>query len=94
MDINKVSNLFKYLNDEYGEQSVRLFRFWEFTIKKMADYRNHRIFMLRCIKLRVPLINCRIKNPLHVKTTKSYDIIQKAERQLLHERVRNINRIL
>ena len=94
MDINKVNNLFMYLNDKYGEESVRLFRFCEFSIKKMGDYRNHKIFILRCIKVRVTLISYRLRNPLHVKTTKSYDIIHKAERQLLHEQVRNINRIL
>ena len=51
MDTNKVSNLFKYLKDKYGEESIRLHRFWEITIKKMVDYRNHRTFMLRCIRL-------------------------------------------
>ena len=39
MDTNKVSNLFSYLRDKYGEDSVRLLRFWEFTVKKMADQR-------------------------------------------------------
>ena len=45
------------------------------------------------IKVRVTLISSRIKNPLNVKTAKSYDIIHKAERHLLHNRIRNINRI-
>ena len=60
----------------------------------MADFRNHRIFMLRYIMVRVTLISCRIKNPLHIKTAKSDHIIHKAERQLLQERNRNINSIL
>ena len=38
MDTNKVSNLFKYLKDKYEEESVRLPRFWEFTVTKMADH--------------------------------------------------------
>ena len=50
MDSNKVSNLFSYLKDKYGEDSVRLLRMWEFTVKKMMDNRNHRRFTLRCIK--------------------------------------------
>ena len=94
MNTNKVSNLFKYLKDKYGEENVRLPRFWEFTVKKMADHRNHRRFMLRCIKVRDTLVSCRIRNPLYVKTNKNYQIIQKAERQLLYERVRNLNSIL
>ena len=47
MDINKVSNLFTYFKEKYGEESVRLLRLWEFTVKKMADHRNHRRFTLR-----------------------------------------------
>ena len=34
------------VKDKYAEESVRLLRFWEFTIKKMVDYRNHRISCL------------------------------------------------
>ena len=60
----------------------------------MVDYRNHRTFTLRCIKVRVTPVSWRIRNPLYVKTTNIYHIIQTAERQLLYERVRNINRIL
>ena len=58
----------------------------------MADYRNHRRFMLRCIKASITPVSCKLKNPL--KTKKSYNIIHKAEKQLLYERVRNINNIL
>ena len=94
MDTNKVRNLFKYLKDKYGETSVRLLRFWEFTVTKMVDHRNHRRFTIMCIKIRVILVSCRIRNPLHLKTNKTYQIIQKAERQLLYERCRNLNSIL
>ena len=94
MDTNKVSNLFKYLKDKYGEESVRLPRFWEFTINKMVDHMNHRRFMIRCLKVRGTLVICRIRNPLHLKSNKSYQIIQKAERQLLYGKVRNLNSIL
>ena len=80
MDKNKFSNLFNYLKDKYGENSVRLLRFWEFTIKIMADYRNHRTFRLSCIEVRVTPVSCRIRNTLHVKKAKHYHIIQKAER--------------
>ena len=37
----------------------------------------------------ITLVSCRLKNPL--KTPKCYNIIYKAEKQLLYERVRNIN---
>ena len=63
MDTNKVSNLFKYLKDKYGEEGVRLLRFWVFTVKKMSEHRNHRRFTLRCTKARVTPVSCRIRNP-------------------------------
>ena len=34
----KVSNIFSYPMDKYGEYSVKLLRFWEFTVKEMADH--------------------------------------------------------
>ena len=92
MDSKKDSNLFSYLRNKYAEDCVRLLRKWENTIKKMADYRNHRGFTLKCIKASITPVSCKLKNPL--KTRKSYDIIHKAEKPLLYERVRNINNIL
>ena len=91
MDTNKDSNIFKYLKDKYGEESVGLVRKWENTIKKMADYRNHRCCTLRCIKVRITAVSCKLKIPLQFKTNKSYQMIHKAERQLLYDRVRSIN---
>ena len=61
----------------------------EITIKKMADNRNHRRFMLKCIKASVTPVSCKLKNLL--KSRKSYAIIHKAEKQILYERLRNIN---
>ena len=58
------------------------------------DYRNHRCFTLKCIKVRITPVSCKTKNPLQSKTAKSYQITHKAEGHLLYERVRNINRVL
>ena len=92
MYTDKDSNLISDLRTKYGEEGVRSIRKWEITIKKMADYRNHRRFMLRCIKASITPVSCKLKNPL--KTKKSYNIIHKVEKQLLYERVRNINNTL
>ena len=94
IDTNKGSTLFKYLRDKYVDDSVKLLRNWEFIVRKMADYRNHRHFTLKCIKVRITPTSCKIKNPLQFKTPRRYQIIHKAERQLLYDRVRNINRVL
>ena len=56
------------------------------------DYRNHRRFTLKCIKASITPVSCKLKNPLQSK--KSYDIIHKAEIQLLYECIRNINNTL
>ena len=92
MYTDKDSNLISDLRTKYGEESVRSIRKWEITIKKMVDDRNHRRFTLRCIKASITPVSCKLKNPL--KTEKSYNIIHKAEKHLLYERVRNINNIL
>ena len=60
----------------------------------MADYRNHRRFMLKCIKASITTVSCKLKNLLSYKSSRSYQIIHKAEKQLLYECIRNINNIL
>ena len=60
---NKDSNLISDLRGKYGENSVSLFRKWENTIKKMADYRNHRRFKLKCIKASITPVSCKLKTP-------------------------------
>ena len=60
----------------------------------MADYRNHRQFTLRCIKASITPVSCKLKTPPSFRSSKSYQIIHKAEKQLLYECIRNINGIL
>ena len=92
MNTNKVSNLFSYLRNKYGGESVRLLRNWEIVVKKMVEYTNHRRFTLRCIKVGNTPVSCKLKNPINSR--KSYHIIHKAEKQLFYKTVRNINKIL
>ena len=94
MYTNKDSNLISELKTKYGENSVRSFRKWEIITKKMADYRNHRRFTLRCIKASITPVSCKLKAPPSFRSNKSYQIIHKAEKQLLYECIRNINGIL
>ena len=94
MYTDKDSNLLIDLRNNYGENSVRLFRKWEITTKKMADYMNHRRFTLKCIKASITPVSCKLKAPPSFRSSKSYQIIHKAEKQLLYEHIRNINGIL
>ena len=93
MYTDKDSNLISDLRTKY-EDSVRTFRKWEIIVKKMVDYRNHRRFTLKCIKASITPVSCKLKNPLSYKSTRSYQIIHKAKKQLLYKRIRNINSIL
>ena len=91
---DKDSNQISELRNKYRENSVRTFRKWEIITKKMADYRNHRRFMFKCIKASITPISCKLKNPPSFRSNKSYQIVHKAEKQLLYECIRNINGIL
>ena len=78
MYTDKDSNLISELRNKYGENSVRTFRKWEIITKKMADYRNHRRFTLKCIKASITPVSCKFKNPPSFRSSKSYQIIHKA----------------
>ena len=59
---------------------------------KMVDFQNHRKLTLRCIKVAITPVSCRLRNS--VRTPKSYQLIKKVEKQLLNESVRSINQTL
>ena len=49
----------------------------------MADFGNYRRFTLRCFEQGIALISIKLKNT--IITSKTYEIIRKAERQLFNE---------
>ena len=59
---------------------------------KVSDFKNHRRFSLRCLSKGVTPVSLRLKNL--TRTQRGEGIIQKADKQLLNERIRNINYIL
>ena len=56
---------------------------------KMCNYENHRRFSLRCLWNGIIPVSIRLKN--HVWIQRSDNIIHKAERSLLNERIREVN---
>ena len=74
---------------EYGQNSVKTFRQWEKLAIKMAEFKNHRRFTLRCLSK--GLIPVGIKLKTKVQTPKGNQILRKAERRLMNERLRSIN---
>ena len=45
-------NLLAFIKQEFGEESVLKLHLWEKTEKKMANFRNHRRFSIKCLKRR------------------------------------------
>ena len=85
-------NLHNILLQEDGIEARRLFRLWEKLKIRSSDYRNHRIFTLRC--LHSDLIPVSIKLKSTIKSTRAKQILRKAEKELLQARIKSINFIL
>ena len=83
---------FSFMKQEYGQESIFLLWQWEKLEKKMANYRNHLRFTIKCLKNEAIPVSVRLKT--NVKTFKGLHIIRKAEKQLLNEQIRSINNIL
>ena len=58
----------------------------------MVDYRNHRRFLIKCLKQEVIPVSVKLKTNIH--TTKALQIIRRAEKQLLNECIRSINNMI
>ena len=59
---------------------------------KIANYRNHRRFLIKCLKHEVIPVSVKLKTSIH--TAKGLQIIRRAEKQLLNECIRSINNML
>ena len=85
-------NLHLILLQEFGIEARCLFREWERLQLRSSDYKNHRIFSLRCIHKDLIPVSIKLKSTLD--TSKARQIIRKAEKDLLQARVKAINSIL
>ena len=65
---------------------------WERLRLRASDYKNNRIFTLRCLHKDLVPVNIKLKSIL--TTFKARQIIRKAEKDLLQARVKAINNIL
>ena len=74
-------NLHAYINQEYGRGSIFLLRRWEKWEKKMADFRNHRRFTIKCLKNNIIPVSIGLKT--NIKTSKGLDIIRRAEKTII-----------
>ncbi|XP_039871211.1 uncharacterized protein LOC120723669 [Simochromis diagramma] len=73
----------------FGKDCLKLVCQYEQTACKMADYRNHLRFSLRCRQNRITPKSLQMSSS--VKGFRATKILQKARHQLLNERVRQTN---
>ena len=85
-------NLHLIILQEFGIEARRLLREWERLQLRTSDYKNHRIFSLRCIHQELIPVSIKLKSTLD--TPKARQIIRKAEKDLLQARIKAINNIL
>lgn len=69
-----------------------MFRDWERLQLRASNYKNHRIFTLRCIHKDLVPVSIKLKTT--IKTDRARKIIKNSERNLLQARVKAINSIL
>ena len=89
---NRMRNLHKIILQEYGLEAWHLFRDWERLWLRASDYKNHRIFTLRCLHRELIPVSIKLNSTL--KTEKAKKIIRKEEKDLLQARIKAINSIL
>ena len=89
---NSMRNLHNILLQEDGIEARRLFRLWEKLRIRTSEYKNHRIFTLRCLHNDLIPVSIKLKSTL--KSTRANKILRKAEKDLLQARIKTINFIL
>ena len=89
-------NLHKNIKEQYRLEAIQHLHLWEKNTIRASDYQNHRIFTLRCIGLNLIPVSIRLK-PVRSKqniSASARKIIKKAEKQLMQDRVRGINKTI
>ena len=69
-----------------------MLRDWERLWLQESDYKNHRIFTLRCLHKDLVAVSIKLKSTL--KTGRAKKIVRRAEKDLIQARIKSINNIL
>ncbi|XP_060756880.1 uncharacterized protein LOC132867932 [Neoarius graeffei] len=84
-----IENLHRHVSTHFGMRTLRLVREYEKCSRKLADYRNHLRFNLRCRQSNIIPTSLRLFST--VKGHRAEIILQKAQKRLLKERVRQVH---
>ena len=82
-------NLFKDLRSRYGQEAVKHVRDLENLEKKIARHRNHLTFTHRCKDNGITPTSLKIRCPIN--TVRARNIIKKAQKELVRERIRVVS---
>ena len=74
------------------KKSVLKLHLWEKIEKKVANYRNHKGFSIKCLKREIIPVSIKLKT--NILTRKASEIIRRTEKQLLNEHIRTINNMI
>ena len=85
-------NLHKFILENYRIGLLKLLRDWEKLQLRQCNFKNHRIFTLRCIHSELVPVSIRLKSTLKSERVKK--ILRMAEKQLLQTRLKSINSLL
>ena len=84
-------NLHKDFKENYGLEALQLLWLWEKGGIRECDYKNQRRFTLRCISKDLVLVSVKLRSACSKISQGARKIMEKAEKQLLQDRVRCIN---
>ena len=87
-------NLQRYIQEKYGLEAWHHLWLWEKGVVKESNYKNYRIFTLKCISNNLVLVSVRLRSSCSKLSQGARKIIQRAERHLLQDRVRCINKTI
>ena len=87
-------NLHKDIKEKYKIVALQQLHLWEKNVLTASNYRNNRIFTLKCISHNLTPVSVKLKPSDSKISPSTRKIIEKAERQLMQDRGRGINRII
>ena len=85
-------NLHKYLKENYGLEALQLLQLWEKGVIRDCNYKNYRIFTLRCISKDIVLVSVKLRSACSKISKGARKAIERAQKQLLQDRVRCIKK--
>ena len=86
-------NIHKNIKEKYGLETLQELCIWEKNVIRASDYKNHSIFTLKCIGHNLIPVSITLK-PIKSKQNIcaiARKVIERAERELMQDRVRGIN---